>query len=66
MHNRLRSASKARPTATVSTPVTGDEGAAPAAGSPLSFTQADVLQRVTDGDLFAPLLRDGKRPTLPA
>jgi bifunctional non-homologous end joining protein LigD len=56
---------RARPTATVSTPVTWDEVEATAAGSPLSFTQADVLERVADGDLFAPLLRAGDRPPLP-
>jgi bifunctional non-homologous end joining protein LigD len=57
---------RARPAATVSTPVSWDEVAAAAGGSPLSFTQADVLERVSDGDLFAPLLRAGKRPRLPA
>jgi bifunctional non-homologous end joining protein LigD len=54
---------RARPTATVSTPVTWDEVAAAAEGAPLSFTQADVLGRIADGDLFEPLLAD-KRPKL--
>ena len=49
---------RARPTATVSTPVTWDEVGAAAEGAPLSFTQADVLARIADGDLFEPLLRD--------
>jgi bifunctional non-homologous end joining protein LigD len=56
---------RARPTATVSTPVTWDEVGAAAAGAPLSFTQADVLERVADGDLFAALLRADARPPLP-
>ena len=56
---------RARPTATVSTPVTWAEVADTAGGSPLAFTQADVLERVRDGDLFAPLLTDGDRPRLP-
>jgi bifunctional non-homologous end joining protein LigD len=55
---------RARPTATVSTPVTWDEVAATAAGTPLSFTQADVLGRIADGDLFEPLLA-AERPKLP-
>jgi len=55
---------RARPTATVSTPVTWAEVEAGAAGTPLAFTQADVLGRVSDGDLFAPLLV-ADRPRLP-
>jgi bifunctional non-homologous end joining protein LigD len=55
---------RARPTATVSAPVTWDEVAAAAEGAPLSFTQADVLGRIADGDLFEPLLAT-KRPALP-
>jgi bifunctional non-homologous end joining protein LigD len=55
---------RARPAATVSTPVTWDEVAAAAEGAPLSFTQADVLGRIADGDLFEPLLA-GERPKLP-
>ncbi|HST67726.1 MAG TPA: non-homologous end-joining DNA ligase [Mycobacteriales bacterium] len=54
---------RARPTATVSTPVTWDEVEAGADGQPLSFTQADVLARVADGDLFRPLLAT-RRPAL--
>ncbi|MFL6128585.1 MAG: non-homologous end-joining DNA ligase [Mycobacteriales bacterium] len=57
---------RARPSATVSTPVSWAEVEAAAAGSPLSFTQADVLERVPDGDLFAPLLESARRPRLPA
>ena len=57
---------RARPAATVSTPVSWDEVAATAGGSPLSFTQAEVLERGSDGDLFAPLVHTGKRPRLPA
>jgi bifunctional non-homologous end joining protein LigD len=57
---------RARPAATVSAPVTWDEVATTAGGSPLSFTQAEVLERAGDGDLFAPLLRGGTRPRLPA
>ena len=56
---------RARPTATVSTPVTWDEVAGAADGAPLSFTQADVLTRIDDGDLFEPLLAS-HRPKLPA
>jgi bifunctional non-homologous end joining protein LigD len=56
---------RARPTATVSTPVTWDEVAAAADGAPLRFTQADVLGRIADGDLFEPLLVED-RPALPA
>jgi bifunctional non-homologous end joining protein LigD len=55
---------RARPTATVSTPVTWDEVAAAAEGAPLRFTQADVLGRIADGDLFEPLLVED-RPALP-
>jgi bifunctional non-homologous end joining protein LigD len=54
---------RARPTATVSTPVTWDEVEAGADGEPLSFTHADVLGRVADGDLFTPLLAK-RRPAL--
>lgn len=50
---------RARPTPTVSTPVTWDEVAAAADGAPLSFEAADVLARVgTDGDLFAPTVSE--------
>jgi bifunctional non-homologous end joining protein LigD len=56
---------RARPTATVSTPVTWDEVGEAAEGAPLSFTQADVLARVADGDLFEPLLAPD-RPKPPA
>jgi bifunctional non-homologous end joining protein LigD len=56
---------RARPAATASTPVTWDEVAEAAEGGPLSFTQADVLGRITDGDLFEPLL-GAERPALPA
>ena len=46
---------RARPTPTVSTPVTWDEVASGAAGGVLSFTAPGVLERVADrGDLFAP------------
>jgi bifunctional non-homologous end joining protein LigD len=55
---------RARPTATVSTPVTWDEVAAAADGAPLVFTQADVLARIAEGDLFEPLLATD-RPSLP-
>lgn len=45
---------RARPTPTVSTPVTWDEVADAAEGGPLSFTTSDVLARVEErGDLFA-------------
>ena len=58
---------RARPAATVSTPVTWDEVAAAAQqAAPLAFAHADVLERVADGDLFAPLLAGGRRPKLPA
>ena len=57
---------RARPTATVSTPVTWDEVAATAEdGAALVFDTSDVLDRVAQlGDLFAPLLVR-KRPALP-
>ena len=55
---------RARPRPTVSTPVTWDEVGAAAGGAPLSFTQADVLARIADGDLFEPLLA-ATRPELP-
>jgi bifunctional non-homologous end joining protein LigD len=45
---------RARPTPTVSTPVTWDEVEAAADGEPLTFTAAEVLDRVDAfGDLFA-------------
>ena len=47
---------RARPTPTVSTPITWDEVADGAGGEPLSFTSDDVLARVDEfGDLFAPV-----------
>ena len=49
----------------MSTPVTWDEVGEAAEGAPLSFTQADVLARIEDGDLFAPLLAE-RRPALPS
>ena len=50
---------RARPRPTVSTPVTWDEVAAAADGSPLTFEAADVLQRVEElGDLFEPTLTE--------
>ena len=57
---------RARPAATVSTPVTWDEVAATAEdGAALAFDTGDVLDRVAQlGDLFAPLLVR-KRPALP-
>jgi bifunctional non-homologous end joining protein LigD len=58
---------RARPSATVSTPVGWDEVAATADGKqPLTFTHADVLDRIGDGDLFAPLLATGDRPKIAA
>ncbi len=46
---------RARPRPTVSTPVTWKEVESAAAGEPLSFEAADVLDRVErSGDLFAP------------
>jgi bifunctional non-homologous end joining protein LigD len=45
---------RARPTPTVSTPVSWDEVDAGADGAPLTFTAPEVLERVADlGDLFA-------------
>jgi len=45
---------RARPTPTVSTPVSWDEVAEAADGAPLSFTAPEVLERVAEfGDLFA-------------
>ena len=53
---------RARPQPTVSTPLTWDEVEA---GGPLSFTAADVLERVErHGDLFAGVLDDGLRGRL--
>ncbi|MCB1259760.1 MAG: non-homologous end-joining DNA ligase [Acidimicrobiales bacterium] len=46
---------RAQPAPTASTPVTWDEVAAAADGTPLRFEAADVLARVAEhGDLFAP------------
>jgi bifunctional non-homologous end joining protein LigD len=46
---------RARPTPTVSTPVTWDEVETGAAGEQLSFEAGEVLDRVDElGDLFAP------------
>ena len=46
---------RARPQPTVSTPVTWDEVDAAAAGTPLTFTAPDVLERVESmGDLWEP------------
>lgn len=46
---------RAKPTPTVSTPVTWDEVSDCAHGEPLSFTAPEVLTRAADlGDLFAP------------
>ena len=57
---------RARPLPTVSTPVGWDEVAATAGDrAPLAFTYADVLERIADGDLFAPLLATEGRPKLP-
>ena len=48
---------RARPTPTVSTPVTWDEVGAGADGRHLAFEAGDVLERVGElGDLFAPVL----------
>jgi bifunctional non-homologous end joining protein LigD len=53
---------RARPTPTVSTPVTWDEVAA---RQPLSFTAAEVLDRVAEhGDVFAAVLDDNNRSRL--
>lgn len=50
---------RARPQPTVSTPVTWDEVEAAAAGAPLTFTAADVLDRVdAHGDRFAATLTE--------
>ncbi len=55
---------RARPTPTVSTPVTWDEVAACRKPADLSFTADEVLDRVDEhGDLFEPLLTKG--PKLP-
>lgn len=49
---------RAKATPTVSTPVTWDEVADAAEGTPLSFTAHEVLDRVAErGDLFAPTLK---------
>jgi bifunctional non-homologous end joining protein LigD len=57
---------RARAAATVSTPVSWDEVAEAAEGAPLAFDTREVLERVAEhGDLFAPLLRKGRRPALP-
>jgi bifunctional non-homologous end joining protein LigD len=46
---------RARPTPTVSTPVSWDEVEDGAEGIPLSFTATEVLERVDElGDLFEP------------
>jgi bifunctional non-homologous end joining protein LigD len=46
---------RARPTPTVSTPVTWDEVEAASGGSPLTFTAPEVLDRIDRlGDLFGP------------
>ncbi len=46
---------RARPTPTVSTPVSWDEVEEGSGGEVLSFTAPEVLERVADlGDLFAP------------
>jgi bifunctional non-homologous end joining protein LigD len=53
---------RARPTPTVSTPVTWDEVDACEAPEELRFTSADVLDRVERlGDLFAPCLETGQQ-----
>ena len=55
---------RARPTQTVSTPVTWDEVAS---GARLSFTTANVLARVEEhGDLFAGTLDDAQRVAITA
>jgi bifunctional non-homologous end joining protein LigD len=53
---------RARPTPTVSTPLTWDEVAS---GHALRFTAPDVLARVADGDVFADTLADSARAALP-
>ncbi len=51
---------RARPTPTVSTPITWDEVAECAAGRPLSFEAGEVVDRVDElGDLMAPAAHDG-------
>jgi bifunctional non-homologous end joining protein LigD len=59
---------RARPAATVSAPVTWDEvGQTAQEAAPLAFDSREVLERVSEhGDLFGPLLRSGKRPSLPS
>ncbi|MGI8647905.1 MAG: ATP-dependent DNA ligase [Acidimicrobiales bacterium] len=53
---------RARPCATVSTPVTWEEVAACRVPDELSFTYQDVLTRIADsGDLMEPLLLQGPR-----
>lgn len=53
---------RARPTPTVSTPVTWDEVEACKSPEELRFTSADVLKRVEEqGDLFAPTLDRNQR-----
>lgn len=53
---------RARPTPTVSTPVTWDEVEQCADPADLRFTSADVLARIDEhGDLFEPCLRGGQR-----
>ena len=55
---------RAKDTPTVSTPLTWDEVAA---GGAISFTAAEVLERVEEhGDLWAPVLSDGARGRLTA
>jgi len=55
---------RARPAPTASTPLTWDEVAA---GGTISFAAGEVLERVDQyGDLWAPVLDDGRRARLPA
>jgi bifunctional non-homologous end joining protein LigD len=50
---------RARPTPTVSTPVSWEEVAAAADGAPLSFEAADVLARIDEhGDRFEPTVTE--------
>jgi bifunctional non-homologous end joining protein LigD len=57
---------RARPTHTVSTPVTWDEVEACESPADLSFVAPEVLERVAElGDLFEPLLGDECRRKLP-